>query len=493
MSVLHPNLDAAGKVPAPKMTSVSTLISRSDHIPLAQKVLFSAGSMMDFASTGLVTSVLWMPYFNIGLGISPALLGVILMVLRGWDAFVDPVMGNLSDNARTRWGRRRPFMAVGALLTAILFPLIWRVPPGLHTTGQALYLCIVGMVFFAAFSCWSMPYYGMQLELTPNYDERTRLMAWGAFFSKIIAFLGGWTMAVVTGKWFADAATGRPDIVAGVKVCSIFIAVIIAAIGLLPALFVRERYYAAEASHQEKEPLWQSLRESMQCGPLWILIAISFFLLLGSSMIATLGQYVNIYAVNHGQLAYASVVAGWISSGTFITGMVSIPFWTWMGEKFDKKTIVGVLLGGSVFGHLLNFFCLRPDLPYLQIIPAMFLSMVYAAVWLFLPSMKADIADYDELRTMRRREGSLNAFYSWFCKAAMTLALGLGGLAIQATGFHAALPEQSPEVLQRMKWIYLLLPAAIWSVPIVFIRLYPLNRERMAEIRSELEVRRGRL
>jgi GPH family glycoside/pentoside/hexuronide:cation symporter len=252
----------------PKMRSEIN-IAANDRIPLFQKIMFSAGGAMDYVSTGLMTSVLWMPYFNIGLGISPAILGMVLMILRGWDAFVDPVMGNILDNARTRWGRRRPFMAVGAVLTSILFVLIWRLPPGVSETGKIVSLIVAGMIFFACFSCWSMPYYGLQLELTPNYDERTRLSAWMTLFSKFTGLLGGWTMAILTSSWFADPFTGKADIVHGVRTCSWFIAGLILITRLLPALFVKERYYEAETRHQPKDPLWQSIRESAGCKPLW--------------------------------------------------------------------------------------------------------------------------------------------------------------------------------------------------------------------------------
>jgi GPH family glycoside/pentoside/hexuronide:cation symporter len=473
--------------------STSPSIAPGDRIPFLQKIMFSAGGTMDYVATGLSTSVLWMPYFNIGLGLNPALLGIILMVLRGWDAFVDPVMGNLSDNARTRWGRRRPFMVVGAILTAALFPFIWQLPAGTGSTAQVAYLIGIGMIFFACFSCWSMPYYGLQLELTPNYDERTRLTAWMTLCGKFTGLMGGWILAVLTSHWFADPVTGKPDIVHAVRVCSWFIAGFILVTGLLPPLFVKERYYEAETKHQKREPLWQSVRESAHCGPLWLLIGISFFLVVGSGFSGVLGQYINIYFVNQGRLAHASIIAGWISTATFVTGILTIPFWTWMGEKFDKKILVAVLLTGSMLGHLLNTVCLRADAPYLQLIPAVFSSMAISAVWLFLPSMKADVADYDEMNTTRRREGALNAFYSWFIKAAITCAAGAGGIAIHLSGFSAAITEQPPEVLHRMKMLYLALPLMIWSLTLIFIRYYPLSRQRMNTIRSELEVRRGKV
>ncbi len=97
-----------------------------------------------------------MPYFNIGLGIDPTKLGIVLMILQAWNAVLDPIMGNLSDNTRTRWGRRRPFLAVGAFLTAMVFPWLWRPPTVWGETGTLVYLVIVGMVFYTCFSCWAM-------------------------------------------------------------------------------------------------------------------------------------------------------------------------------------------------------------------------------------------------------------------------------------------------------------------------------------------------
>ena len=474
--------------------SSASFTAPGDRIPLLQKIMFSAGGTMDYVATLLSTNVLWMPYFNIGLGINPALLGVVLMVLRGWDAFVDPVMGNFSDNARTRWGRRRPFLVVGAVLTAALFPFLWHVPRGGGETEQVIYLIIVGMIFFTCFSCWSMPYYGLQLELTPDYHERTRLTAWMTLCGKFTGFAGGWILAVLTtSSWFANPATGKSDIVYAVQTCSWYIAIFILIAGLLPPLFVKERYYESEAKNQASDPLWQSIRESMRCKPLWLLIGISFFLVLGSGLSGVLNQYMNIYYINQGRLAHASVIGGWISTATFVTGILTIPLWTWLGTKFDKKVLVTVLLGGSMAGHLLNYVCLRADLPYLQLIPALFSSMVFSAVWMFLPSMKADVADYDELRTRRRREGALNAFYSWFIKAAITLAAGAGGIALSLTGFSAAHLVQSPEILFRMKVLYMTLPLILWSFTLIFIHYYPLSRARMIAIRSELELRRGKI
>lgn len=455
--------------------------------------MFSAGWTSEYLSSTLTVGILWMPFFNIGLGMSPITLGVILMIMRLWDGFNDPIMGNISDNTRTRWGRRRPFMVVGAILTALIYPLLWRPPTGWGETATAIYITIIGLLLFTSSTCWAMPYYSLQMELTPNYDERTRISAWMAFVSKFSNLGGGWVLAIIAGPWFVDTVTGQPDIVHGMQSSSWVIAGLILFFGMLPPIFVRERYYEAETSHQSKDPFWQSVKESFRCKPLWSLIGISFFVALGSASVATLGQYVNIYFVNGGRLGEATIVTGWKATVAVVAGLLSIPLWTWLSEKWDKKIIVGMLLLGGMAGHALNYFCLRPDMPYLQLVPAAFQAGILGAMGLLIPSMKGDIADYDELQTSRRREGSLNAFYSWFLRMSQTAAMGVGGLVLALTGFDAALIEQPPEVLNRMMYIYIGLPIVIWSVSLIFIWKYPLNRSLMASIRTDLENRRGRI
>lgn len=455
--------------------------------------MFSAGMNTEYVATGLMTSVLWMPYFNIGMGISPMLLGVVLMILRAWDAISDPIVGNISDNARTRWGRRRPFMVVGAVLTAVMYPLFWHMPGGLGALAQGAYLVGVGMLFFTSFTFWAMPYYGLQLELTPNYDERTRLASWMALFSKISSLAGGWVLALATSSLFTNPETGKGDILIGMRTISWVIAGAILVFGLLPPLFVKERYYNARAAKQPGQPIWQSVKDSARNRPLWLLIGISFLLVFGTMSVATLQQYLNIYYVFDGDLSAASVIAGWRMTAVIVTGVLSIPVGAWLSERFDKKAMVIAVLCTGIIGVQLNYIFMRPDMPYLQLIPAVLESGAYSGMWLFLPSMKADTADYDELHTSRRREGSINSFYSWFIKLSLTCAMGVGGFILHISGFDAKIGSQPPEVISRMFGLYLTLPVVIWGLAIVCAWKYPLNRKVMAEIRGTLESRRGKL
>jgi GPH family glycoside/pentoside/hexuronide:cation symporter len=185
------------------------------------------------------------------------------------------------------------------------------------------------------------------------------------------------------------------------------------------------------------------------------------------------------------------VVGGWKATVITISGLALIPFWTWLGKTHDKRNLVITTLIITMFGHLLGYFLLTPTNPYLSIISGFFESAAMSAIWLFLPSMKGDVADYDEQQTGRRREGSINSFYSWFFKAALTVSAGLGGLVLQATGFDVKVNPNDPEMHHRMLIVYIFLPLVFWFGALILIWRYPLTRERMGEIRTELENRRG--
>lgn len=461
-----------------------------DRIPLLQKLAFAIGVNTEGIAVQMMIGVLWMPFFNIGMGMSPVVLGGILMIYRVWDAITDPVVGNLSDNARTRWGRRKPFMTVGIIFAAVLYPLFWFMPDGPEPIKIA-YLIAIGMLFFSATTCWMMPYYSMQLELTPNYDERTRLSFWMSISGKLQTLASGWILALVTSDLFMNSESGKPDIVAGVRSLCWAIAAVFLVSGLVPVIFVKERFGGNSAFHQNKESLWVSIKESCGCRPLWKLIGASFFLMLGSGSVMTLWQYSNIYYVYSGDIGAASVLAGWRTSVIVIFSIVTAPLWVWLAERFDKFLVLIAMFCLMIVGHSLNLLLMRPDYPYLQLVSGVAESLGMSGFWILLPSMKADVADLDELQTQKRREGSINAFYSWFLKLSSTIALGLGGLLLEISGFDAAAEKQTPESIAAMRDLYIFLPIVFWVVALIIALTYRYGRLQMIDTRRQLEARRG--
>jgi GPH family glycoside/pentoside/hexuronide:cation symporter len=118
--------DTAPTSRAPEEDSAANArrVSDEDKVPTGQKLAFATGVGFESFAIQLPTNTLFMPFFNIGLGLNPVVRGVVLMVFRIWDAITDPIIGNYSDNARTRWGRRRPFIVGGGIAAALVFPLL---------------------------------------------------------------------------------------------------------------------------------------------------------------------------------------------------------------------------------------------------------------------------------------------------------------------------------------------------------------------------------
>ena len=469
-------------------------VSREDQAPIWHKIAYGLGGMTEQLSNS-VTKNMFTPVYNIGLGISPALIGTVLMVYQLWDALADPIMGNISDNTRSRWGRRRPFIVVGGILTGLVMPLLWQPSPEWSQTATIAYMIGVGLLFYTCFTMWAMPYYSLGMEMTPNYYERTRIVAWRTIFSKFVGLLGGWMLALTALPAFADPVTGEPDIAKGMSVMGWVMGLIILSVAILPGLFVKERYYKADAKDQPKIALGKSIRETLSCRPFQLVLGIVLFNTVGATLVSSLGLYLNIYYINQGDIGSASIIQGWKSTATFIPGLLSVPFWTWVSERIGKTKALALTLSMGFVANILIYFCYTPEHPYLQILPHVFLSAFGVAMWMLIPSMQADIVDFDELHTHERREGSFSAIFSWIFKLSATITTGLAGFILVWTGFDVVKygKTQPPETLERMLEWYVFLPMGFWVCALLLLRLYPLSPARMEEIRSQLEAQRGKV
>jgi len=469
-------------------------IDKADAVPLKQKVAYGIGGMTENLGAS-ITQNMFNPIYNIALGISPAILGVALMIFRFWDAIADPVMGNISDNARTRFGRRKPFIVIGGILTGICFPLLWQAQPTWSEPVIIAYCITAGLLFYTSFTIWAMPYYSLGMEMTPDYDERTRVIAFRAFFSKFTGLISGWLLALISLPFFSSKIDGAPDILKGMQFAGWIIGGVIISVAILPGIFATERYYKKDASKQQKVPLIKSLKETIKCKPYAIIIAIVVIQTLGYSLVGSLGLYLNIYYVNAGDLQAASLIEGLKATAKFLPSLLSVPLWAWLTERIGKTRALGLTLILGMAANCMIYFAYTPDHPYLQIVPHILMSAFGFGLWMIVPSMQADIVDYDELQSGQRREGAYSAVFSWALKMSGTISAGIGGMVIVLSGFDIKKygGDQPQHVLETMLVWYAFLPLFFCGVALFLLRAYPLDRQRMHEIRGELEARRGRI
>jgi GPH family glycoside/pentoside/hexuronide:cation symporter len=462
-----------------------------DRVPFWRKVAYGLGGCVENTAVGISQGNLT-PVFNIGLGLNPALLGVVTFVWRAWDACADVFFGNLSDNARTRWGRRRPFLVVGAVLTGLTMPLIWWVPPGWSSMLVLAWLTLGGIIFYTCFSFWAMPYYSLQLEMTPDYNERTNITAHRTFAQQFLVLAGSWILALAARPFFSTHADHRPDLLNGMRYISVGLALLTIILGMLPGLFVQERYYEKDASRQPKEKLWTGLKQTLTTRPFLYIVLIVFLKTFGFSLVGVMGFYINTYYVCRGDLTLSTEIGGVSGTLLALSNFFFIPFCNWLANRIGKKAMLYVTVYCGIASVLSMAFFITPAHPWWQLVPPLVLNPIGMGLWLVIPSMQADVADYDELMTHQRREGSFAAVFSWTTKASTALAGGISGVLLVLTGFDATIIGHQPDtVLAHMKFLYIGVPLLFLVATLPAIHGYDLTLERVQDIRRKLEARRG--
>lgn len=212
-----------------------------DRIPIFKKFIYGLGSMANDSQAAWISQMV--AILILGLGISPALAGLIGFVPRIFDGILDPIIGFNSDNTRTRWGRRKPFIFLGAIFAGIIYMLMFQLFPENGKTFNGWYFLILQVIFFGAFTCFSIPWIALGFEMTPDYHERTRLQGWSRMLAQIPWLISPWCWAILYNKnWFSNPETGAADPVLGVRKLSIVIGLVLIVGGILPAIFNKEHF-----------------------------------------------------------------------------------------------------------------------------------------------------------------------------------------------------------------------------------------------------------
>lgn len=209
-----------------------------DRIPVFQKFIYSMGSLANDSQAAWIGQMV--AILILGLQINPFVVGLIGCVPRIFDAIIDPVVGFSSDNSRTRWGRRRPFIFFGAIASGICYIFMFQLYPENSNAFNSWYFLIFQILFFAAFTCYSIPWIALGYEMTPDYHERTSLQSWGRAFAQVPWLLAPWAWTIMFE--FKNPQTGAPDPVLGSRTVAIIIGLVIIAAGVLPAIFNKEYF-----------------------------------------------------------------------------------------------------------------------------------------------------------------------------------------------------------------------------------------------------------
>lgn len=464
----------------------------SDRLPMRQKIGFGLGAFLDMWGHWLYPSLAF-HVFNIFLGVAPGLISTVQMVKIFIDAASDAIFGWISDNTRTRYGRRRPFILVGGVLAGIGLPLMFAVGRGWTDTQYFIFMLVSMVIYVPVMSCFNMPWVSLGSEMTPDYHERTTVMAIRNAIQKLPELAMFFAAQFTTLAIFHDES-GKPDILRGAQVYTAILGAIMVAVSIAIFLLTRERYYEKLVSRTQTHiPFADTLWRTLRCQPFRAVLLMALAYGIGTAMVGALGYYATVYYVCKGDVTLATQWNTAMGLAGMAFGFAGIPFFSWIARRQGKRAALATVLVMAIAAFIGDWWLYDPDRPYLQLFACGFVAFTGAGFWTLYGATIGDVVDYDEMQTGQRREGSFSACQSWITKVGIALGVGASGWILQFTGFDSKQAVQTPEAIF---WIRLLLsgiPVIGLVLALIAILRFPLTEGRMGEIRQRLEATRGQV
>jgi GPH family glycoside/pentoside/hexuronide:cation symporter len=422
------------------------------------------------------------PFYNAVLGVPATLVGLVIFFPRLWDAISDPLIGQWSDNCRSRWGRRKPFLFVGAIGLALSFFLFWNPPFAAgNTVALTIWILVVGLILFTFWTIFFIPYGALGYELSVDYDERTRIMAVRTGMSQIAEAIRGYALVVGLFLIVKTPFAGNQRIAFGVS--GFVYAMILLVSGLIVVFCARERFGKAAA-------VGMSLRKSTLTtlrNPLYVrIILFQIFFNLGLLFLATTIVYLITFYVNDPAL---------FGHTTMCTGLVvlaGLVLWNKLTPHFGKIWVLRVGVLFCMAAAASTYVAYIPGQRWSAFIVSILWGPGWAAYTVMVPAIIADLTDLDELKTGKRREGSYASVYGFVTKLAVTGAAVLVGLVLDfGVGFVPALGvDQAPSTWLRMRLYTVFVPTLLLGLAILSLGRFPLTKKRMLDIRAQLDARK---
>jgi GPH family glycoside/pentoside/hexuronide:cation symporter len=488
-----------------------------EKIPLGQKAAFGAGHLVNNLLPGALGVFSF--FLITAFGIEPAIAGLLSAIPRFFDALTDPIMGFVSDNTTSRWGRRRPYIFLGAILSAILFSVQWQMFEENGSIYNFWYFLLFSILFIFANTIFSTPLIGFGYEMSSDTKERTRLMG-------IANSVGQISWMIVPIFWVLIANKDLFDSQAdGVRTLSIFVGFACFIFGILPAIFCKENDVSdanSKANLTFKDLLvnlkilWNTMKNMTKNIPFMRLCGATFLVFNGFQMVASFSYFIIVFYMYNGSYEMAGTVPAIFSIlGSFLTAVLIIPIVSWMANKFGKRNAFIISTFISIIGYLLKWWGFvvvdenttvllndvilqvgvvkfSLELPLILLLPIPFMAFGLGGLFTLMMSMTADVCDLDELRNgLPRREGTFGAMYWWMVKIGQSIALALGGLVLSLVGFDAKSSIQAVETMYNLRIADIVIPSLTAGLAVLIMWNYNLNEDRVSRIKKELEERRA--
>jgi len=492
-----------------KQPADSTAAHPPPQVPTAKRLFWGLGGATEGLAYNGLNGLMDAIYVN-AMALDPKIIGLARSVPRLLDLFIDPLIGHLSDNTRSRWGRRRPWMAVGAVIAALVAILMWY--PPLHLGAGVATVFIVGMVvvlFTFGYSMFMIPFTAQGYELSTDYNERTHIFQWRLYANAVNGFIGPWLLPLCLLVEGPNANVTRGA--AGVHWVSWGIAAAILLTACGPVFGCRE---IGKHAAEKKNKLLDAIKFTMRNHAFWPLVAGNFFVKFGMIVTQSLFYFVMVYSVCGGdnQLGASRLAILWNTVN--LATVITMFFVVRITDRIGKKSAVMWLMLLSSLVYASVWFTLRPHhAPWLLaadqfLTGSCHLPPIMIGIWpalvtgacigiftnsipLLMNSMLADVCDVDELTCGQQRQAFYGAVFVSCDKMAMALALLIQGWLVSASGFSSKLATQTPETIAFWMKSLLFTQPVGFLIGFAFLLAYPITRATAREVRRQLEARKG--
>jgi len=464
-------------------------------VPMSQKIAFGLGMLanqMFPAALGIFMVVLVE-----NLGMPSWMWGVLFFVPRIVDAFFDPIMGFISDNTKSVWGRRRQYVFIGSIIMGVAFVIMWQLYREDSVMYNFTFFLTFSLIFHIGLSIFSVPYVAMGYEMSDDFHERTSIMAVSQWIGQWAWVIAPWFWVIMYDpNWFPNADTAT-------RTLAIWVGVIFMFLAMVPAIFIKSKSTKFDNTLEpltfktiggSLKEILISFKEAFANKPFRKLCIATFFIFNAFNTVAGFTFFIVVYYLFNGNTTEAWIWPTLFGClGALSTTFIVIPIVAWMSKKMEKKRAFLICQGISIFGYILLWFLFIPGKPYMFIFALPFFSFGIGSLFTLMMSMTADVCDMDELESGKRREGVFGAIYWWMVKFGFAIAGLLTGVIMSVVAFKAGAPTQPEGAVTGLRLFFSGVPIFGTLIAMWVMRNYDLTEEKAREIKKELDTRKGQV
>ncbi len=473
---------------------MSEAMSTTAKVPFGQKVAFGVGmfaNQMFPAILGIFMVVLVQSF-----GFNGWLWSLVYFFPRIFDSITDPIMGFISDNTKSKWGRRKQYVLIGGLLMGIAFTLMWQLYSDNTLQYNFWYFFLWSIVFYLGLTFFSVPYVAMGYEMSDDFHERTNIMA-------VAQWIGQWAWVIAPWFWvIMDDPDWFPNQEIAVRELAVWVAIPCAIAAMVPAIFIKSK----STLDEDYEPLnvsniggslkkiIGSFKDAFKLAEFRRICGATFLIFNAFNTVAALTYFVIVYRLFNGDAVATGIwVALFGCIGALGTTFIVIPLVTWMSKIMGKKKAFMWAQAISIVGYVMMYFLFIPGKPWLYIIALPFFSFGIGSLFTIMMSMTADVIDIDELNSGKRREGIFGAIYWWMVKVGFAIAGALSGVIIGIVGFNPDLVTTEQQgAVDGLHAFFCFFPMVGTLFAMLIMKNYDVSEERANEIRAKLEKRKNK-